>query len=307
MVNDLARNLQRPSVFIVLLNYNGVHDTLECVESLQKITYPNYQIIVVDNGSSGDDVEQLHSLGNRIQLIESDINRGFSGGNNLGITYALNSGAAYIMLLNNDTIVEPDFIDRLIEGFGDDDKIGITVPKINYYAERGKIWYGGGDISKYRASGFTDGVGEDESKHNVDKYVTFATGCCLLIRADSIAKVGFMDENYFLYLEDTDYCMRFINAGYRIKYVGGGKIYHKVSAATQKHNSLLPVYYVTRNRLYFAKKFFEREFFLISAFIHVLFVPKRIYWAITRKSEYKKIVTKAFRDFRDNKMGKAGL
>lgn len=307
MVSDLTGNLHCPSVFIVLLNYNGVHDTLECVESLQKITYPNFRIIVVDNGSSGDDVQQLRSLGKIILLIESDINLGFSGGNNLGIKSALESGAEYILLLNNDTVVEPDFLERLIDGFGEDDQIGITVPKINYYAEKGRVWYGGGYISKYRASGFTNGVGEDETKYSTDKDVSFATGCCLLIKSSSISKVGLMDEGYFLYLEDTDYCMRYINAGYRIKYIGGSKIYHKVSAATQKGNALLPLYYVTRNRFYFAKKFFAKEFWLISVCIYALFIPKRLLWLLTRRPEYEKVVSKAFNDFKLNNMGKAVL
>jgi len=307
MVSDSAKDINYPTVFIILLNYNGFNDTRECVESLHKITYPNYQIVVIDNNSSSGDVHNLRALGGGIHLIESDKNLGFSGGNNLGIKFALNSGATYIMLLNNDTIVEPDFLEKLIDGFSNDEHIGITVPKINYYAEKEKVWYGGGYISKYRASGFTDGDGEDESNYGNDKYVTFATGCCLLIKAAGISKVGLMDEEYFLYLEDTDYCMRFINAGFRIKYIGDGKIYHKVSAATQKRNALLPVYYVTRNRLYFAKKFFASEFWLISACVHALFLPKRLYWLFAQKHEYEEIVTKAFKDFKFNKMGKAGL
>ena len=119
---------KKPEVSIIILNWNGLEDTIECLESLKKITYPNYKLIIVDNGSEGNDVAVLrHRFGSYIHIIEKDKNYGFTEGNNIGMRYALKGEARYILLLNNDTIVDPDFLSNLIKVAAGDPKIGLLI------------------------------------------------------------------------------------------------------------------------------------------------------------------------------------
>ncbi|MFC2082233.1 glycosyltransferase family 2 protein [Bacteroidota bacterium] len=189
-----------PQVNIVILNWNGLEDTLECLESLRNINYPNYKIIVVDNHSTGNDVELIkEKYENEIsKLIVTEQNLGFSGGNNIGIDYSVESGAEYILLLNNDTVVEADFLTILVnEGKSDD--IGIVSPMIAYFSDNKKIWSAGGKINKLKASGFTFGRNKNVENFNYARICSFASGCCLLIKSRMIKEIGKLDENYFLY------------------------------------------------------------------------------------------------------------
>lgn len=297
-----------PKIHIIVLNWNGLEETSECLESLKKLDYDNFDVILVDNNSSGDDVEILE---NKFGLFLNTIlctkkNLGFSGGNNIGIKYALENNTDYVLLLNNDTVVEPDFLNKMIAKESLDEKIGIITPMITYYSDRNKIWSAGGEISKIRASGFTFGYNEYSKNHNYDKLCTFASGCCMLIKSEVIKDVGLLDENYFLYLEDTDYCQRTLNAGYKILYVGSSRIYHKVFSTTTKQNAMLPLYYSIRNRLYFAKKNLGPYFYLAFFYLVTAFLIKTI---LVNKFDKKmiKIVYLSFKDFFQNKMGKTDI
>lgn len=293
-----------PSVYIIIVNWNGYNDTFECLNSIVKINYANYRIVVVDNGSDTNEIDGIEKNFPKIKLIKNSQNLGFSGGNNLGIEFSIKEGADFVLLLNNDTIVEPDFLNHLVDNILKDEKIGIAVPKINYYSNPNMIWYAGGFISKLRGSGFTIGEGKFENRYTKNKYVTFATGCCLLIETTAIKQIGAMDESYFLYLEDVDYCLRAISAGYKILFVADSKIYHKVSGSTTRNNALLPLYYVTRNRLYLTRKFLNYYFYLTFSIILIIFSIKSCYWALIGESEKIKMVKKAIDDFLNKKMGK---
>lgn len=303
-VNSNETSRHSPSVFIIIVNWNGYRDTLECVESLYKINYKNYKVILIDNGSDTNEIDAITDKFPSTVLIKSNANLGFSGGNNLGIEFSIQSGAEYVLLLNNDTIVEVDFLNHLVGNIIQNDKVVIAVPKINYHSNPQTIWYGGGFISKIRGSGFTLGEGKFEGSYNKNKFVTFATGCCLLIETRVIKQIGTLDESYFLYLEDVDYCLRVISAGYKILYVADSKIYHKVSVSTKKNNALLPLYYVTRNRFYLTKKSLSYYFYLTFPTILIIFIIKSLYWALTGQTEKIKIVKKAIDDFLKKKMGK---
>ncbi len=293
----------QPRISIVILNWNGVNDTLECIDSLNKITYKNYEIIVVDNNSEFTDTELLKSklINEKVILIFNDKNLGFSGGNNVGIKEALTNNSDFILLLNNDTIVESDFLARLVDYASADQKVGIAVPKINYYSEPSRIWYAGGFISKIRGSGYTIGEGATDDKYTKNKFVSFATGCCMLIKKDVINKVGLLDENYFLYLEDTDYSFRAIKSGFNIYYVSKSIIYHKVNAATAKDNSLLPIYYTLRNRLYFARKNLGAYYLFVVVYLLLAFAIKLLF-SSNRKNLFN-IISRAFKDYHQSRMG----
>ena len=247
-------------VFIVLLNYNGAEDTIDCLKSLQKIDHPAVKTIVVDNASTDDSVERLNIAQKDYEfiLLKSEENNGFSAGNNIGIRYALESGADYVLLLNNDTVVEPDFLSVAIEASEHDNSVGLTIGKILYYKESDLIWYGGGELRQpYNYSihlGFREN--KDNPKFNTQRYVTYATGCFFLLKRQAIEKVGLMNENFFMYCEDTDYSIRMIRCGYKMLYCPQSVIYHKVSSSTGK-GSAFSTYYIARNNIILFKHFFS--------------------------------------------------
>ena len=255
--------MTQPLVHIIILNWNGLEDTSELLESLSKISYRNYTIVIVDNNSANDEAEKIENLcRGKAHLIKSKENLGFSGGNNVGIKYSLEKKADYILLLNNDTTVRPDFMEILADKSETSAKAGIVAPRINYYDDPKKIWSDGGKISRIRGSGFAYSDKLETEANRLDRSVTFVSGCCMLIKRDVFLKIGMFDENYFLYTEDTDLCFRTIKAGYKIYVVPKSKIFHKVNNSTSSNYPTLPLYYTTRNRLYFAKKNFKNTYFL---------------------------------------------
>ncbi len=294
-----------PKIAIVILNWNGYKDTSECIISLQKITYDNYQIVVVDNGSDAEEFNKLKNNLPNVRVLRSDVNLGFTGGNNLGIKNSLEEKADYILLLNNDTIAETNFIEPLLEVFERNPNVGIAAPQINYFTEPKKIWTEGGIISKIRGSGFAYSERYDDGKIIDDIEVTFVSGCCMLIKKEVFEKVGVFDDNFFLYVEDADLCYRTTQSGYKIIVSHNSKIYHKVSSSTKENLSLLPLYYVTRNRLYFASKSFSFIFILTLFYISFSMLIKIIYWLLNDNSKNVSIILKAFKDFFNKEMGKS--
>jgi len=296
---------EKPRIAVVILNWNGYEDTSECIISLQKITYKNYKIIVVDNGSDAEEFNKLKNNFPKIKVLRSDVNLGFTGGNNLGIKYSLEEKVDYILLLNNDTIVESNFLEPLLDAYEKNKNAGIVAPQINYFHEPKKIWSAGGTISRLRGSGFaySDRI-ENKIKPN-NRSVAFVSGCCMLIKSELFNKVGYFDDNYFLYIEDTDLCFRTLHAGYKIIVNHHSKIFHKVSNSTKENLSLLPLYYATRNRLYFTKKNFPDFFILTLIYISFAMITKSIYWLFNKNSKNILMVLEAFNDFFSKKMGKS--
>jgi GT2 family glycosyltransferase len=297
--------MTQPLVHIIVLNWNGLDDTSELLESLSKISYANYTIVLVDNNSSNDEAEKLENISkDKAHIIKSKENLGFSGGNNVGIRYSLEEKADYILLLNNDTTVNPDFLEILVNKFASDNQAGIVAPQINYYDEPQKIWTDGGKISRIRGSGFAYSDKMETEADVRDKSVTFVSGCCMLIKREVLLSVGLFDENYFLYIEDTDLCLRTIRSGYKIYVVPKSKILHKLYSSTKKNYSSLPFYYTTRNRLYFAKKNFKNSYYLTVAYLLLSMIIKSAGWLIIGRIENITSVYSAFKDFFTGNMGK---
>ncbi len=298
----MIKNKKQPSVYIVILNWNGSEDTIELIESLKKISYNNYKIIVVDNNSLQEDIDNLlRRHYDDIQLIINEENLGFSGGNNTGIKLSIEKGADFVLIINNDTIVKPDFLDILVDKFNYDNQVGIVAPRINFYNNPTKIWSGGGKISKIRGSGF---IYSNKVKIKDYSEIDFVSGCCMLIKNEVFKKVGLFDEKYFLYIEDTDFCYRTKKNGYIICYTPESQIYHKVFGSTKKNNSTLPLYYSTRNRLFFARKNFPRLFPFTALYIFITMIIKCLFWLFG--GEFKKInsVKRGLHDFLTKKMGR---
>lgn len=239
-------------VGIILLNYCNYNLTIDCIKSIRQSTYQNYEIIVVDNNSpdhSGENLSQLES----IRFLQMEENLGFAAGNNRGIEVALSDGCEYVMLLNNDTVIDPNMIETLVSRA---DSNTVVVPKMYYFDVEGRkdiLWYAGG-ILKYKSS---DGIHiggrqEDSKQYSVEREVTFATGCCMMIHRTILEKVGLLREEYFMYCEDTDYSIRLNKSNVRILYVPNAKLWHKVSSSSGGEMSKFIVYYVVRNKIYCA-------------------------------------------------------
>jgi len=291
-------------VYIILVNYNGAIDTINCINSINKITYLNFRVVIIDNGSEDDSADIIKNYiltieqNERFELIKSKENLGFSGGNNVGIQYALNNGADYILLLNNDTIVENDFIDHLICVYSE--KTGISIGKILYLSDKSRIWYAGGSINNKLASVKHYNFNKKDQHDKQIMNVTFATGCCMLISKKIITEIGFLDESYFLYWEDTDYSFRVINAGYKIIYNPSAIVYHNVSSSTIKGSKLMQ-YYELRNELLFIRKNIKLPY-KITAYTHA--IMRLLYHKVKGKVD-NKLIYLALKDFVLNKYGKS--
>lgn len=243
-----------PKVAVIILNWNGLQDTIECLESLRKIIYPNYQVIVLDNGSSGNDAEALRTrYKDYIHLISNDKNYGFSDGNNIGMRYALaNLHPDYILLLNNDTIVDRDFLTHLVNAAEADPRIGIAGPKIYSYSEPRKITHIGTAVDWWRVG--THPVNQtDIGQFDEMREVEFVIGCALLIRRTVIERIGLLYAGYFAYFEETEWCVRCGKAGYKVIYVPTARLWHKLCSTSNKISGLT-LYYMTRNRFLFMKR-----------------------------------------------------
>ena len=228
--------MNQPQVSIILLNWNGLEDTSECLDSLKRITYTNYEVLVVDNGSEGDDVKLLRDrFGDYVRIIENDKNYGFAEGNNIGMRYVLNRGTDYVLLLNNDTTVAPDFLDEMIQVGESDEKIGIVGPKIYLYDEPNVIWEAGGRINWWLAALVVLG----ERQVDVGQYDKLAerdilSGAALFIKAPLLEKISLLDSSFFFGYEDYDFCIRARRAGFKVIYVPKAKVWHKVGKARGK-------------------------------------------------------------------------
>lgn len=239
-----------PKVSVILLNLNSYDDTRDCLLSLRKVLYANFETIVVDNGSSDDSSPRLRREFPEIKLIVNPKNLGFTGGNNLAIEAALKNEAAYIILLNNDTVVDPNFLSRLVAVGETDPRIGILAPKILYATDPQRIWFAGGFVSC--RSGLYGHIGQDEldaaGKFSRVQETDWITGCAFFVKASVFREVGLLDARFFIYSEDADFCMRARNAGYKCMFVPDAKIWHKISR-TCGAQSPFTLYLGTRNHL----------------------------------------------------------
>jgi len=273
-----------PKVSIIILNWNGKEDTIECLESLKNISYPNYEIILVDNGSTDGSVKYFEENYPEIEMIENGENLGFAEGNNVAIEYILNSiNSEYILLLNNDTIVKDNFIENLVNTAEKDNQIGIYGPKMLFWDFKGRkdvIWYAGGKADLSRGKIYHHKIGEiDYFNENEPKEVDFISGCCMLIKRDVFEKIGLLDPIYFAYCEDIDFCLRAKKSNFKVIYVPTSIIWHKVSASTKGKFSSKKAYLKYRNTLFLVRKHGKLRFsnsinILTDSFVHLFEIFK---------------------------------
>ncbi len=241
-----------PLVSIVTVNYNQTDATLELIDSLLKITYPNIELLVVDNDSPEADASRIRQKYPRVILVQSPINYGFAAGNNLGI---MRAKGKYVLILNNDVIVTPNFLEPLVEICENNPRIGAVSPKIRFYYDPQIIQYAGFTpfhpiTMRNRAIGWRE---RDTGQHDVEGPTGFCHGAAMLVPMEVVRKVGMMSYIYFLYYEEADWCERIKKAGWELWYTHRSLIFHKESISTGKE-SPLKVYYLTRNRIIYLRR-----------------------------------------------------
>lgn len=257
------------TVVIIVVHYNAEKDTLECLDSLRDISHVgfSFKVLVVDNASK-QPLQLPKRFPDEFEVIRSEANLGFTGGNNLGIWYAKEHiQPEYICLLNNDTTVEPTFLEKLYTYLQDHVEVGMVSPKIyfsknrefhNSYSsqEKGQVlWFAGGVVDWANLDAFHVGVDEiDRGQFDQISDTDFNTGCCVLMPSSVLERVGTLDKKYFLYLEDVDLSLRVAKAGYQLKYVPSSVIWHKNAGSTGGSGSEVHQYYQSRNRLLFSLK-----------------------------------------------------
>ena len=304
---------RRPKVAVIILNWNGWPDTLECLESLQHLAYPNFQVIIVDNGSIDDSVEKIKSWAEgkipvhshfvefephlkpvarldysrreaesggdvrreieveaapsqtRLILIQTGENLGFAGGNNVALRYCLERDYGYFWLLNNDTVVDSASLAEMIEVAESDETIGVAGPMILFYSRPRRIYSAGLSLSKIGRRVRRTGIMKhrDAPAFNTKKDVEGIAGCALLIRQDTVRTIGLLDERYFLYMEEADWCTRAIQKHYRCVYVPRARIWHKGWASIQSDPGLMD-YYLARSQILYLKKFSSGARFVLD-------------------------------------------
>lgn len=243
------------SIHIIVLNWNNAPDTMECLRSLAALDYPDCQVLVVDNGSTDDSVSSIRSAFPEVEILETGANLGYAGGNNAGIRHALSAGADYVLILNNDVVVSPDSITRLVEALHDETTAGIATPLIADAAQPHTIWTMGARIDSRTGMVIRmhAGLPVNDAKAQERFKTDIAPGSAMLVRREVFERVDLMDEAYFLYFEEADWCLATRRAGFNIVVVPSSVMWHKVSATLGK-TSPITDYYMARNHLRFISR-----------------------------------------------------
>ena len=273
-----------PKVSVITVNWNNFNDSAECLESLRKTTYPNFEVMVVDNGSVGDDVSLLKQrFGDSIRLVVNDKNSGFAGGCNIGIKDALARGADYVVLLNNDTVVAPDFLEGLVKVAQSDKRVGVAGGKVFCYELPELIWFAGGIINYRTGRTPIRGSGEAD-KGQFDKVVgvDWISGCFMFISRDVLQAVGMLDERFFFGWEDVDLCVRAARKGFKVLFVPESRIWHKGFGVNKRDRLMgMPVYYATRGQFLFMDKHFAKPQLAVAWLYFVVTFPRCV-WDYSR-------------------------
>jgi len=273
-----------PKVYAIILNWNNYEDTRRCLESLQQVTYPNIETIVVDNGSRDESGERLKKEFPQLRFILNDKNLGFARGCNVGIRAALDDeDCAYVLLLNNDAVATPGFLNRAVETGEKYKDAGLIGGKILYSPESKRIWYAGGEIKRWRGLTVIRGFREvDQGQYDSVTEVGFVTGALMLIKAAVLKTVGILPEEYFFGVEEIDYSLAVRQAGYKLYYEPEFVVYHSADGSHSNYDPKF-VYNNYRSKLILQEKYLPLGLFGVWKVIFSLYgryVAKRVWQRI---------------------------
>lgn len=265
-----------PLVSIITVNYNQAGVTCALLESLNKITYPNIEVIVIDNASPDDDPSVIKEKYPNVVFIQNPINYGFAAGNNFGL---MRARGEYVLLLNNDIEVDPGFLEPLVNKLQNNPKIGAVSPKIKFYYQPDTLQYAGYTpfnvvTMRNAAIGYWQ---KDTGQFNNDRETAYAHGAAMLVPMKVVKEVGLMSYIFFLYYEEADWCARIKAAGYQIWFVHNSQVLHKESVSTGRL-SALKIYYQNRNRIVFMRRnVFGKNFIVGLLYQLFIAVPKNAF------------------------------
>jgi GT2 family glycosyltransferase len=239
-----------PRIAVVVLNWNGLSHLRTCLPSVLESQYPDFIVVLADNGSVDGSADWVRREHPRVVVVENGTNLRFAAGNNEGCRRALAEGAEILLLLNNDTTIAPATLRALADRFVEDERVGVVGPRICYRYDPSRIWYGGGRVDlrlgRVRHRAIRRSV--DEGRDPVGP-TGWVTGCAMAVRRSAWEELGGLDTGYYIYAEDVDFCLRARRRGWRIRYEPSGLVLHDVSATVGGHLSAFKTYHKTRSRL----------------------------------------------------------
>lgn len=328
----MLKSSEIPKVAIIIPTWNRKKDLLECLSSLKKLTCSHYEIIVIDNASEDGTASAVESQFPEVYLIRNTENVWFCKANNSGIRKALEGDADYIFLLNDDCVVDPPALYELVKVAEEDKEVGIVGATVYLYENPAVIGFTGRRLNRWLST--TISVSKSEERKDVC-VVDHVAGCSMLIKKEVIDKIGLLDEKFFAYFEDLDFCVRAQSAGYKVVYTRKAKVWHKkvgynnsikgswlkiLRAVETAKAFILPdvktlahfpsiVYYTMRNRALFMKKNVNFQQFIVFFFLYsIFFLPARlIFFAVKGRGDLMKATYFGFYDFVRGKYGKANL
>ena len=310
--SGIAAYERLPQVLIVVLCYNGVALTLDCLLSLSRLEnkHEHFDILVVDNASSDDTAAIVRAQFPEVVVIETGANLGFAAGNNVGLRYALEQGYDYVLLLNNDTEVASGFLDQLVQAAEADPTIGAIGPMIYYHERSDVIWSAGGVINWRKGNSAMRGIGEQDcGQYVAPTDVDFVSGCALLCKRAALERAGLLDERFFMYYEETEWCVRAARAGFRITHLPTAHIWHKIPLDARADQPYV-AYYMTRNRLLFLRATGATALAWLHA---IVFQDLRTWTSLSLRPKWRArrahrdAMALAWRDFLRQRFGKRDL
>lgn len=293
---------------VVVLNWNGRDDTLACLDALEKVADDNVDVVVVDNGSSDDSVSAIKAEFPDIELVETGENLGFAGGNNAGIERALERGAEWVVLLNNDALVEPDAIRAFRAAAASHPEAGVLGGKLYFSDPPDLIWFAGQRFNTLLGySGRPAGYRKpDKAEYQEPKEIGRAVGALMAVPRSVIEEVGMLDDSLFLYVEDVEWCLRIRSAGHTVRLVPDATAVHHVSASSGgEHGSVATMYYGVRNTVFVCER--HRPLARPLSSLRRLVIFGTFFGQALVFAERRSLATAAVRDgFRDARRGVRG-
>lgn len=291
---------QEPLVIILVLNWNNQKATVDCLTSLQRIDYPRYEIVVIDNGSIDNSPVEIQRKFPHVRLIRNQTNLGYAGGNNVGIRYALSNNADYILILNNDTVVKHDFLKHLLQTMRSAASAGIVGAKTYLMNTENTLFSARCCFIRVLGQPYLEGFNQtDHGQFDRDRPADCVSGSCMLVKRDVFEKIGLLNEDYFIYLEDVELSLRARQQGFQCMYSHQSVIWHEFSG-TFGYQSPRYLYYLNRNRCMIARS--QNHFMVFVLIFLPYFILKKllfesIRWLLKAKIPQTAAIYRSFLDY----------